>query len=58
MLDKKVVKCSVCHDYLDLLTFHCCRFLIGREKDGMESEVARLINESLEKEKLTEMVFF
>lgn len=41
----------------DLVTFHCCRFLIGREKDGMESEVARLINESLEKEKITEMVF-
>lgn len=28
-----------------------CRFLIGREKDGVESEVARLINESLEMEK-------
>lgn len=33
-----------------------CRFLIGREKDGVESEVAQLINESLEKEKMTEMV--
>lgn len=38
-------------------TFHRHRFLIGREKDGVESEVARLINESLEKEKLTEMVY-
>lgn len=28
-----------------------CRFLIGREKDGVESEVARLINESLEMDK-------
>ncbi|XP_055007735.1 neurabin-1-like [Boleophthalmus pectinirostris] len=27
------------------------KFLIGREKDGVESEVARLINESLEMEK-------
>lgn len=27
------------------------RFLIGREKEGVESEVARLINESLEMDK-------
>lgn len=28
-----------------------CRFLIGREKPGVESEVARLISETLEQEK-------
>lgn len=31
--------------------FFSCRFLIGREKEGVESEVARLINESLEMDK-------
>lgn len=28
-----------------------CRFLIGREKPGVESEIARLISETLEQEK-------
>ena len=28
-----------------------CRFLIGREKPGTQSEVARLISETLEQEK-------
>lgn len=28
-----------------------CRFLIGREKPGVESEVARLISETLEQER-------
>lgn len=31
---------------------------MGREKDGVESEVARLINESLEEEKLSKKVCF
>lgn len=31
-----------------------CRFLIGREKPGVESEVARLISETLEQEKSTQ----
>lgn len=35
-----------------------CRFLMGREKDGVESEVARLINESLEEEKSSKKVCF
>lgn len=38
-----------------VFTFHC-RFLIGREKDGVESEVARLINESLDEDQSSEMV--
>lgn len=32
------------------------RFLIGREKEGVESEVARLINESLELDKTSRKV--
>lgn len=32
------------------------RFLIGREKVGVESEVARLINESLELDKTSRKV--
>lgn len=35
-----------------------CRFLIGREKEGVESEVARLINESLEMDKTSRKVCF
>lgn len=31
---------------------------MGREKDGVESEVARLINESLEEEKSSKKVCF
>lgn len=31
--------------------FFSCRFLIGREKPGAESEVARLISETLEQER-------
>lgn len=37
----------IAHSF-DRLPLFCCRFLIGREKEGVESEVARLINESLE----------
>lgn len=32
------------------------RFLIGREKEGVESEVARLIHESLELDKTSRKV--
>lgn len=50
------VKQSWCHcSQLQLITpfffFYGGRFLIGREKEGVESEVARLINESLEMDK-------
>ena len=38
--------------------FFCGRFLIGREKEGVESEVARLINESLEMDKTSGKVCF
>lgn len=31
--------------------FFFCRFLIGREKPGTQSEVARLISETLEQER-------
>lgn len=38
-------------DFWGFFVFFSCRFLIGREKEGVESEVARLINESLEMDK-------
>lgn len=34
-----------------MLSVSTCRFLIGREKPGVDSEVARLISETLEQEK-------
>lgn len=40
------------------LSLFVCRFLIGREKEGVESEVARLINESLELDKTSRKVCF
>lgn len=41
-----------------LLTCHSppCRFLIGREKPGAQSEVARLISETLEQERQQQQV--
>lgn len=41
-----------------MISLLCCRFLIGREKEGVESEVARLINESLEMDKTSRKVCF
>lgn len=32
-------------------TLHCCRFVIGRERPGQQSEVATLIQQTLEQEK-------
>lgn len=40
------------------LLLFVCRFVIGREKEGVESEVARLINESLEMDKTSRKVCF
>lgn len=51
-------QCSKLISYACLKVFCCkiiwffsCRFLIGREKPGAESEVARLISETLEQER-------
>lgn len=54
------VKRGWCHcSQLQLITpFFGGRFLIGREKEGVESEVARLINESLEMDKTSGKVRF
>lgn len=54
------VKRGWCHcSQLQLITtFFGGRFLIGREKEGVESEVARLINESLEMDKTSGKVCF
>ncbi len=41
-----------------LIALFAYRFLIGREKEGVESEVARLINESLEMDKTSRKVCF
>ena len=38
--------------------FSGCRFVIGREREGVQSEVARLINESLEMDKTSRKVCF
>lgn len=41
-----------------MISLLCRRFLVGREKEGVESEVARLINESLEMDKTSRKVCF
>lgn len=40
----------------DIIVLVLGRFLIGREKEGVESEVARLINESLELDRASRKV--
>lgn len=52
MMDKKKFSLTA------FLLLSVCRFLIGREKEGVESEVARLINESLEMDKTSRKVSF
>lgn len=41
----------VCVAFTDLLWCVCCRFIIGREKPGEQSEVAQLIQQTLEQER-------